>query len=294
MTSFWSWWIILLTTTNVVLVTWLLFANRTTTLGGGQTTGHIYDGIEEYDNPLPGWWFQMFVVTIVFAVGYVAYYPGMGNFKGFGGWTSLGEYQEEMAEAETKYGPIYAKFNTMSVEDVAKDEQAVQMGQRIFSNNCSLCHGSDARGSFGFPNLTDGSWLYGGTADAIKTSVSEGRKGQMPAWGAVIGEQGVTDVTAYVRSLSGLETDADANQLASGKKVYDATCSACHGTDGTGNQALGAPNLADNSWLYGSSPARVAYTIRTGRNGVMPAWKDIIGEDRVHLVSAYIYSLSDK
>ncbi|WP_426416838.1 cytochrome-c oxidase, cbb3-type subunit III [Aestuariirhabdus sp. LZHN29] len=294
MTSFWSWWIILLTTACVALVTWILFANRTSTLGSGKTTGHSYDGIEEYDNPLPGWWFQMFVATIVFAVGYLIYYPGMGSFPGIGGWTQIGQYEEEMQEAEELYGPIYAKFRVMSVEDAAKNEQAVQMGQRIFANNCALCHGSDARGAFGFPNLTDGAWLYGGSATAIKASVSDGRKGQMPAWGAVIGDQGVTNVTAYVRSLSGLEVNADAAQMAAGKKVFDATCAACHGAAGEGNQALGAPNLADNVWLYGSSPARVAYTIRNGRNGVMPPWNDILGEDKVHLVSAYIYSLSNK
>ncbi|MCL6415769.1 cytochrome-c oxidase, cbb3-type subunit III [Aestuariirhabdus sp. Z084] len=294
MDSFWSWWIIILTTTCVGLITWILFANRTTTLGGGKTTGHSYDGIEEYDNPLPGWWFKMFVGTLIFGVVYLIYYPGMGNFPGIGGWTQIGQYEEEMAQAEKEYGPIYAKFSALSVEDVAKDEQALQMGQRIFANNCALCHGSDARGAFGFPNLTDGSWLYGGSADAIKTSIAEGRKGQMPAWGAVIGDKGVTDVTAYVRSMSGLEQNADAAQLAAGKVVFDATCAACHGAAGEGNLALGAPNLADNIWLYGSSPARVAYTIRNGRNGVMPAWNDILGEDKVHLVSAYIYSLSNK
>ncbi|RRJ84460.1 cytochrome-c oxidase, cbb3-type subunit III [Aestuariirhabdus litorea] len=294
MTSFWSWWIILLTTACIALVTWVLFANRTSTLGSGKTTGHSYDGIEEYDNPLPGWWFQMFVATLLFGAGYLIYYPGMGSFPGIGGWTQVGQYEEEMQEAEQLYGPIYAKFSAMPIEEVAKDEQAVQMGQRIFANNCALCHGSDARGAFGFPNLTDGTWLYGGTAAAIKASVANGRKGQMPAWGAVIGDKGVTDVTAYVRALSGIEQTADATQLASGKKIFDATCAACHGANGEGNQALGAPNLADNNWLYGSSAARVAYTIRNGRNGVMPAWNDILGEDKVHLVTAYVYSLSNK
>ncbi|WP_263078585.1 cytochrome-c oxidase, cbb3-type subunit III [Endozoicomonas sp. Mp262] len=296
MSSFWSGWIIFLTLTCLALVIWVLFSTRKTQRPDltEETTGHHYDGIEELDNPLPHWWFLMFVATLVFGAGYLLLYPGLGKWEGFFGWTSTGELERHELKHSRRYAPEFARYAATPIEELINNPRALKMGQRIYMNNCALCHTSDARGTFGFPNLTDNDWLYGGTPDAIKTTLLMGRQGQMPAWVAIIGEKGVNQVTHYVRTLSRLETRASNETLAAGKAIYDTTCSVCHAPDGTGNQALGAPNLTNNTWLYGSSHEQIAYTIRSGRNGVMPAWKDILGEEKVHLVAAYVYSLSHK
>lgn len=289
MSSFWSGWIIVLTTITLVGVVWVLFANRTRP-GGQEKTGHVYDGIEEYDNPLPAWWFMMFVITIVFAIGYLIAYPGMGNFKGLLGWTEIKQYQHEVAEAKAKYGPIFARFGAMPIKEVAADEQAIKMGRRIFANNCAQCHGSDARGGFGFPNLTDNDWLYGGKPQTIEQTITNGRNGAMPAWGPVLGTKGVDEAVAYVRQLSGHKSDPTA--AAAGDKIFHTYCVACHGPDGKGNHAIGAPNLTDNIWLYGGTPALLRQTISNGRNGHMPAHKELLGKDKIHLLAAYVYALS--
>ena len=296
LSNFWNWWVILLFLACNIFIIALLFGTRKTQRPSvtEETTGHIYDGIQEYDNPLPHWWFMLFVATIVFSAGYLALYPGLGNFPGLLGWTSLGELKSDQKAHSFKYAPEFERFAAIPVEDLINNPKALRMGQRIFLNNCALCHGSDAGGAFGFPNLSDHEWLYGASGDNIKTSVSEGRQGQMPAWGAIIGDKGVQQVSSYIRSEAGLETSADPADLKVGKQVYAATCAVCHNVDGTGNQALGAPNLFDSIWLYGSSRTQVEYTIRNGRNGVMPPWKDILGAEKTHLVSAYVYSLSNK
>ncbi len=296
LSNFWNWWVILLFLACNIFIIALLFGTRKAQRGSTteETTGHVYDGIEEYDNPLPHWWFLLFVATIVFSAGYLVFYPGLGNYPGLFGWTSVGELKEDQKAHSFKYAPEFERFASIPVEQLINDEKALRMGQRIFLNNCALCHGSDAAGSFGFPNLTDHEWLYGGSGAAIKTSILAGRQGQMPAWGAVIGDRGVQQVTSYIRTQAGLETNVNPGDLAAGKKIYDTTCAVCHATDGTGNQALGAPNLVDDVWLYGSSRTQIEYTIRNGRNGVMPAWKDILGSEKSHLVSAYVYSLSNK
>lgn len=212
MTSFWSSYITLLTVGTLVAVTWLLFATRKGERKGttDQTMGHAFDGIEEYDNPLPKWWFWLFLGTVIFAVGYLALYPGLGNWKGVlpgyeEGWTGVNQYQKEMAKADEQYGPLFQKYAAMPIEEVAKQEQALKMGGRIFASNCSVCHGSDAKGAYGFPNLTDNDWLYGGEPETIKTTIMEGRKAAMPAWKDVIGEEGIKNTAAYVRSLSNLK-----------------------------------------------------------------------------------------
>ncbi|MDX1318679.1 MAG: cytochrome-c oxidase, cbb3-type subunit III [Oceanospirillum sp.] len=296
MTSFWSAWIIVITLGVIAGCWWVLFANRVSAPKSGdvKTMGHSFDGIEEYDNPMPRWWFIMFIATIIFSLVYLALYPGLGTFKGFLGWTQVNQWEAEIQYADEHYAPIFDQYATIPVADLAQDEEAMKVGQRLYANNCSLCHGSDGRGAYGFPNLTDNDWLYGGSADAIKHTIVNGRNGQMPAWGEVLGDEGVTQMTQYVLSLSGQETDAAAAQT--GAATYTAMCAACHGADGKGNQMLGAPNLTDNTWLYLNPEWGVAksveQSIRLGRNGHMPAQAKYIGEDKVHLVAAYVYSLS--
>lgn len=291
MSTFWSLWIIVITVTCNAIVCWVLFANRKSTGSSAEkTTGHIYDGIEEYDNPLPAWWFYLFVITFIFGIGYLIAYPGFGAFKGVLGWTSQKEAESQIAAAEKEFGPLFAKYAQMPLADVAKDPQALKMGQRIFLNNCAQCHGSDALGNVGFPNLTDNDWLYGGEPDQIIETIGHGRRGAMPAWGQALGNTGVQEVAAYVTTLNG--RTADKALAAAGEKKFAMFCVACHGADGKGNQTMGAPNLMDKTWLYGGSLATLQQTIQGGRNGQMPAWNDILGADKVHLVSAYVYSLS--
>jgi len=293
MSSFWSLWIIILTVVTIVGTVWLLFSNRKSkNTGPDATTGHVYDGIEEYDNPLPAWWFYMFVFSIIFAIGYLIFYPGMGNYKGVLNWTQVGQWQGEVDKAEKKYGALFAQFREMPVEQVAQDKKALKMGQRMFANNCSQCHGGDARGSYGFPNLTDEEWLYGGSAEAIKTSIVSGRAGLMPSWEAALGEQGIDSVSDYVLSLSG--RDVDMASAAEGQSKYQMFCVACHGVEGKGNVMFGAPDLTNDIWLYGGSKGLVQRTLRGGRNGQMPAHKDVLSDDKIHLLTAYVYSLSQK
>ncbi len=296
MSSFWSGWIIVLTLSCLAFVIAVFFFTWRSQRDGltEETTGHSFDGIEELDNPMPKWWLIMFVGLMVFLAAYLLIYPGLGNWKGLAGWTSAGELKQAQLEHERRFAPQFARYAAMPFDELIEDSRALRMGQRIFINNCAVCHTSDAKGQLGFPNLTDNIWLYGGTPEAIKSTIMLGHQGQMPAWGAVIGNEGVTSVAQYVRSMGGLETGADENTLAAGKTIFDTTCAVCHSKDGTGNHALGAPNLTDNDWLYGSSFNQVAYTVHNGRNGVMPAWKDILGEEQVHLVAAYIYSLNKK
>lgn len=302
MTSFWSWYITLLSLGTIAALVWLLLATRKGQRHESteETVGHSYDGIEEYDNPLPRWWFMLFVGTVIFALGYLVLYPGLGNWKGVlpgyeGGWTQVKEWEREMDRANEQYGPLYAKFASMPVEEVAQDPQALKMGGRLFASNCSVCHGSDAKGAYGFPNLTDHEWLWGGEPETIKTSIMEGRQATMPSWLNVIGEDGIRHVSGYVLSLSGRDTPEGVNvDIEQGQKIFASTCVACHGAEGKGTQAMGAPDLTDNVWLYGSSFGQVQQTLRYGRNGRMPAQKDILGNDKVHLLAAYVYSLSQQ
>lgn len=302
MTSFWSWYITLLSLGTIAALVWLLLATRKGQRHDSteETVGHSYDGIEEYDNPLPRWWFLLFVATVIFALGYLALYPGLGNWKGMlpgyeGGWTQVKEWQREMDKADAQYGPLYAKFAAMPVAEAAQDPQALKMGGRLFASNCSVCHGSDAKGAYGFPNLTDNDWLWGGAPETIKTTIMGGRQAAMPAWRDVIGEDGIRNVAGYVRSLSGRDTPEGINvDIEQGQEIFAANCVACHGPAGKGTQAMGAPNLTDNVWLYGSSFGQIQQTLRYGRNGRMPAQEQILGNDKVHLLAAYVYSLSQE
>ncbi|WP_447809374.1 cytochrome-c oxidase, cbb3-type subunit III [Pseudomonas putida] len=302
MTTFWSTYISVLTIGSLIGLTWLLLATRKGQSNNttDETMGHSFDGIEEYDNPLPKWWFWLFVGTLAFSVGYLILYPGLGNWKGIlpgyeNGWTGANEWQKEMDKADARFGPIFAKYAAMPVEEVAKDPQALKMGSRLFASNCSVCHGSDAKGAFGFPNLTDNDWRWGGDPETIKTSIMGGRHGVMPAWAEVIGDQGVADVAAFVVSkLDGRTLPEGAKaDVENGQKIFAANCVACHGPEGKGTPAMGAPNLTHpQAFIYGSSFAQLQQTIRYGRQGQMPAQAEIQGNDKVHLLAAYVYSLS--
>jgi cytochrome c oxidase cbb3-type subunit 3 len=291
MDSFWSGWITVITLGTIFGCAILLFGNRKVDKPG-QATGHKYDGIEEYDNPLPGWWFGMFVITIIFALAYLVIYPGLGNYKGMIGWTSVGQWETEMSKADEQYGPLFAKYSAMPIEDVAKDADALKMGQRMFANNCAVCHGSDAKGGHGFPNLTDNDWLYGGAPETIKASITHGRQGAMPAKGLKpdMTDSEIADLVQYVKSLSAGSKNADAE--ARGKGTFMMACTACHGVDAKGNQAMGAPNLTDNIWLYGGTPSLIKHTIMNGRQGKMPAHEELLSSDKIHLLASYVYSLS--
>ena len=297
MTSFWSIWVSVIIIGSLIGSAWLLIATRksqTTDTETEEKMGHAFDGIEEYDNPLPKWWFHMFMATVVFAVIYAVLYPTLGNYQGLLGWSSAGQWEAEVAEADEKYTPIFKAYAAKPIEELAQDAEAMKVGQRLFANNCSVCHGSTGRGALGFPNLTDEDWLYGGSAEAIKTTIMHGRAGQMPAKGLnpAMDKTDVSNLTHYLLSFSGRSDDKAA--IDAGAAMYQTACAACHGADAKGMQAVGAPNLTDNVWLYGSTASKINQTITYGRAGVMPAQKDTLGEDKVHLLAAYVYSLSAK
>ena len=254
-------------------------------------TGHVWDeDLDELNNPLPMWWIWLFWITIVFSLAYLWLYPGLGSYQGSLKWSSAGEYVDEVKAAQARHGPLYARLAASDIATLAANPEARIVGQRLFLNYCSQCHASDARGSKGFPNLTDGDWLYGGAPDMIKASILDGRSGTMPAMGAAVGgDAGAKDVAHYVRSLSGLAHEAAA--AARGKEKF-AACAACHGAEAKGNPALGSPNLTDGTWLYGSSLEAVTETIVNGRSGRMPAHREFLGEERAHILAAYVYSLS--
>ncbi len=291
MSSFWSMWIIILTSITIVGITWILFANRKREQQpADKTTGHEYDGIQEYDNPLPAWWFYMFVITIVWGIGYLVLYPGMGNFPGILGWTQLDQHSREVADADDKFRAMRDRYLALPVEEIAGDPVVRKMGMRMFANNCAQCHGADAKGSYGFPNLTDDDWIYGGDAATIKATLVNGRQAAMPAWGSILGDQGIAETTQYVLALNGRDTDS--TMAAAGEKHFQTYCVACHGADAKGNPALGSPNLANGIWLYGGTEEQISHTLRAGRNGVMPAFKDTLSEDKIHILAAYVYGLN--
>ncbi len=234
----------------------------------------------------------MFYLSLWFGLIYLALYPGLGTYRGLLNWTQESAYEQEIQTADEKFGPLFAKFAATPVDQLASNPDALRIGERLFINYCAGCHGSDAGGGPGFPNLRDGDWLYGGQPEAIVASILDGRSGIMPAWDKILGDKGVDEVSAYVQTLSGHQ--ADATLASAGKTAFASYCAACHGAEGKGNTALGAPNLTDNTWLYGGSPGVIRQSILNGRNGQMPSHRDFLGEDKVHLLATYVYSLSLK
>jgi cytochrome c oxidase cbb3-type subunit 3 len=221
---------------------------------------------------------------------YLAIYPGLGSYAGGLNWTSTGQHQAEMEKARAAMAPLYARFQPMAAAELAQDAQAMAIGERLFANNCSTCHGADGRGSKGFPNLTDGDWLYGGSLETIKETITHGRNGVMPPMAQAVGTAAdVRNVAHYVLSLSGSPHNSVAAQLGKDKFV---TCAACHGADGKGNQALGAPNLTDKVWLHGWGEEAVVAAITNGRNNLMPPQASRLSPEQVHVLAAYVWSLS--
>lgn len=297
--EFWNFYVAALTLIGMLACGLLLWSQSTHRVKleegkpAGGTTGHVWDeDLTELNNPLPRWWMWLFYITIVFGLAYLALYPGLGTYAGKLGWKSTGAYEAELAKADAEYGPLFNGYLGKDLKAVAADPQARAIGERLFLTYCSQCHGSDARGSKGFPNLTDRDWLYGGTPDIIKTTIMEGRHGVMPPMEAAIGgAQDTENVAHYVLSLSG--STHDPIKAAFGKPKF-AACAACHNAGGTGNQMLGAPNLSDKIWLYGGSAATIMETIRKGRDNTMPPFKDFLGEAKVHVLAAYVWGLSNK
>jgi cytochrome c oxidase cbb3-type subunit III len=289
--QFWNLYVIVIVTASILACVALLIVQSKATFTPGKTMGHVWDEtLEEYNNPMPKWWSWLFVITIVFAFVYLALYPGLGNFPGVLGWTSVGQYKAERQRMDAAVKPLYDKYQAMDVKAVAADKTANEMGKRLYLTYCMQCHGADGRGAKGFPNLTDSDWLYGGEPDQIKVTLAEGRLGVMPPH-AQLGAETIKDLANYVRSLSGLPNDSV--RSAKGKEAFaSAGCSGCHGPDAKGMHALGAPNLTDKIWLYSSSEATITETITNGRQNKMPAWKAFLGDDKVHLLTAYVYSLS--
>ncbi len=256
-----------------------------------ETMGHVWDGnLEEYNNPLPKWWLNMFYITCVWGLGYLIFFPGLGAYEGLLKSSNIEQYNAEIKQADEKYGPIYAKYASQDIASLVNDEQALTIGARLFSTYCTTCHGSDARGARGYPNLRDNDWLYGKDPEQIKTTIMHGRNGVMPAWGEILGYENVFNVAAYVKQLAGREVEPDV--AAAGKTIYETNCVACHAADGKGNQQIGAPNLTDDIWLYGGSNQKIHESIEIGRNGNMPPHADFLGEDKVHLLAAYIYGFA--
>ncbi len=288
--GFWNVYVVVIVLGSIFACALLLYMQGKAKFTPGKTMGHVWDGtLEEYNNPMPKWWSWLFVITVVFALVYLALYPGLGSFKGLLGWSSVGQYKLERERMDAVVNPLYAKYSAMDLQAVAGDKQAMEMGKRLYMTYCVQCHGADARGAKGFPNLTDGDWLYGGEPAQIEQTIADGRMGVMPAH-AQLGADTIKDLANYVRSLSGLPNDSV--RAAKGKEAFaSAGCSGCHGPDGKGNIAIGAPNLTDNVWLYGSSENTIIETITNGRQNKMPAWKEFLGEPKVHLLAAYVPSL---
>ena len=299
----WSLFVAVATLVSIVACGVLLYAlgrmrvQRRDTGEPVATTGHVWDeDLAELNNPLPRWWMWLFYATIVFSLLYLVVYPGLGSAPGALGWTSAAAYADEVNDFDAKIRPLYAKYLAMDPKDVAADPAAHAIGERLFLNYCAQCHGSDAGGGRGFPSLRDNDWLYGGDPERIGESIRNGRNGIMPPFGTALGEEGVRDVVAYVRSLSGLPADGLRAQL--GKPIFAQNCAACHGLDAKGNQQIGAPNLTDDIWLYGSTEAIITETVRKGRGAAsaitrMPAHKDRLDEGKVRLLTAYVWGLSN-
>jgi cytochrome c oxidase cbb3-type subunit 3 len=293
MSNAWSWYVIIGTAATLVACFWVVaYANkqRASEEDIAESESHVWDeDIRELNNPLPMWWFWLFILTVIWSALYLVYYPGMGNFEGTSEWSQEQQYEAEVAAAEAKYGPMFAAFAEKDIAALAEDSAALGVGASLYANYCSTCHGSTAKGGRGFPNLTDGHWLYGGEPAQIEQSIVSGRAGIMPALGAALGgDDAIAEMVTYVQNMQdGLNQESPAHSQ------YMTLCVACHGPTGTGNQALGAPSLVDDIWLYGSSEQEIRKSIVVGRNGVMPAHGDLVGADRARILAAYVYSLSN-
>ncbi|PKL94910.1 MAG: cytochrome-c oxidase, cbb3-type subunit III [Gammaproteobacteria bacterium HGW-Gammaproteobacteria-8] len=296
MSTFWHWYIIIITVGSLIATIWfLIYTSRlrvpsTREEDGSETTGHVWDeDLRELNNPLPRWWLGLFWITIALSIVYLVLYPGLGRYEGVLGWSQKGQYEQEMAAARAAFQQQYGIFDQMSLAELASNPKAVEMGRNLYAHNCATCHGSDARGAPGYPNLTDDHWIWGSAAAQIEQSVVNGRRAAMPAWGDALGEDGVTRTATYVQQLAGQPVDQ--TMAAAGRQHYMQLCIACHGPEGKGNPMLGAPDLTAGVYIYGGDLDSIRATIRNGRNGIMPAQRDLIGETRARLAAAYILSM---
>jgi cytochrome c oxidase cbb3-type subunit 3 len=290
----WSIYIAVVTVVSILAcLVLLMVAARTKAMASDNTTGHVWDGnLRELNNPLPMWWMGLFVLTVLFSAVYLVFYPGLGSFQGTLGWSQKAQYEAEVDRATKALAPLYARFDAMSVEQLAADDQALRVGERLFVNNCAQCHGSDARGSKSFPDLTDGDWLHGGTSEAIVHTISKGRVGVMPPMGAAVGSsEDVRNLANYVLSLSGSPHNDLQAQL--GRAKF-AACAACHGAKGQGNTALGAPNLTDKVWLHGWGEEAVSAIVQQGKTNVMPAHADKLTPSQVRVLAGYVMGQSQR
>ena len=296
MSTFWHWYIIIITVGSLIATVWfLLWSSRIKIPSnieedGSETTGHVWDeDLRELNNPLPRWWLGLFWITVLFSIVYLVLYPGLGRYEGVLGWSQQSQYEQEMATARAAFQQQFGIFDEMSLTELAANPKAVEMGRNLYAHNCSTCHGSDARGAPGYPNLTDDHWIWGSTAAQIEQTVVNGRRAAMPAWGSALGEDGVMRTAVYVQQLAGQQVDD--SMAAAGRQHYMQLCIACHGPEGKGNPMLGAPDLTAGVYIYGGDLDSIKATIRNGRNGIMPAQRELIGETRARLAAAYILSM---
>lgn len=298
--NFWNYYIAGIVVLSYIGLLWLVLSQNVVKppKDGGEvkTTGHDWDGISEYNNPLPRWWFYLYLLCWIFGIGYLVVYPGMGDYKGVFEWTSTNAYQKEVRQAEDQYSQLYAQYTKKPIEKIAHDPKVTSMGKNFFDTYCIQCHGSDAQGAKGFPNLTDDDWLFGGTPEQIRETIAKGRTATMKAWGPALGEEGVRDVAHYVLSLSKPENLYDADRALRGRALFHgepAKCFTCHGDKGQGIRGLG-PNLTDDVWLWGGTQKAVMETITNGRHNQMPAWEGFLDEDKIYILTAYVWGLSHK
>ena len=296
-----SLFIIVFTLLNVFACLWLLWwtararSSHTPEQPADSTaverTGHVWDGdLEEFNNPLPRWWLGLFIATVVFGAAYLYFFPGLGSFGGASKWSSVGAYEEQIEKQRALLDQQLASVHGASLVEMASNRSAMSTAKNLFGANCSTCHGSDARGAKGFPNLTDADWLWGAPEQSVYETIANGRHAVMPALGAVLGNEGINEVASYVLSLSGVK--APAEWVASGKERFATVCAGCHGADAKGNALLGAPNLTDSTWLFGGDFDTVRATIANGRESTMPAHSQMLGETKVKLLAAYVLGLS--
>ncbi|GAB4173416.1 MAG: cytochrome-c oxidase, cbb3-type subunit III [Wenzhouxiangellaceae bacterium] len=295
MSTFWHWYIVIITVGSLIATAWFLYSTSRmrvptqTENDGSETTGHVWDGdLKELNNPLPRWWLGLFWITIVFSAVYLVLYPGLGRYPGLLGWSQEAQYRQEMERAQAEFRRLYGYMDQLSLAELARDPKAVEMGRNLFAQHCATCHGADARGGPGYPDLTDDHWLWGSSPEAIEQTVLNGRRAAMPAWGQTLGEEGVLRTAIYVQQLAGQPVDEVL--AAAGKRNFMQFCAACHGPEGKGNPLLGAPNLTAGVFMYGGDLDSLKDTIRNGRNGVMPAQEPLIGKTRARLAAAWVLS----
>jgi len=292
--GFWNFYVMVLVAFGILLCVFILVGNNKRQTGPVELQEHVWDEtLREYNNPLPRWWLYLFWITLIFSIVYLVLYPGFGNFPGIRGWTSIGQYTEEVDKVNAETAPLYQRFRQMDIRAVAADPEARAMGQRLFLTYCSQCHGSDAHGANGFPNLTDTAWHWGGEPETIQTTITGGRLGVMTPFKDALSADQIRDVVSYVRSLNVAGLSYDEQRAQRGAEIFQINCMVCHGPDAKGTPMLGAPDLTDDAWLWGSTENAMIYQVTNGRTNRMPGFGDFLGPDKVHLLAAYVWGLSN-